>query len=73
MHIPDISELNVAALLQLIEAAQQRVTHLQAAHRAELVERFTRETKAIGLTVQEALGIANGKRGRPRNSKHAGA
>lgn len=67
--LPDISTLDVPSLFALREAIIERVAELQAIGVAELKQNILEQARALGVTPEEVLGIALGKKPRGRKAK----
>lgn len=68
-NMPDITALDVPALLALRTAIIARIQELQATGVSHLKQQFLEQARALGVTPEEVMGLAPGKK-RGRKPKH---
>jgi len=66
--LPDISKLDVPALLALRTAIIARIQELQSTGVVALKEQFIDQARSLGITPEEVLGLAPGNK-KPRGRK----
>ena len=70
LNLPQIDNLKISDLRQLIELCEHRVTELQEVGRREAIDKLTTAASELGYDTLEAL-LGPRKRGRPRKGNGA--